>query len=839
MLLPMRAIRLLLFLIVSTVGYAQNINRAEYFIDADPGHGNGTAVTVSAPAASVNFNFTIPTTSLSTGFHVTGFRTRESSTGRWSHTMYQAFYIVPPISNVTSTTLTRAEYFFDTDPGNGNGTNLPITAAATLSFAFNVPLNALAPGFHTLHVRTKDNTGRWTHAHIQSFYIVPPITPPGSVNLTKAEYFFDADPGQGNGTPLTITGGATQNNSFLIPINGLTEGFHRLNVRYKNNASTAAWSHAFQGTFYIIPSVALPAQNITRIEYFIDTDPGFGQATSVSFTPAPTVDQPTAINLTSVPPGNHLLGVRVKDDKGFWSDIITSSFLISNCVPPLQPVAANQSRCNDGTVTLTATGATGAQIYRWYDDQILNNIIFTGPSFTTPSLLTSKTYYVSIFDPGTACESGRTIVLATVINIPKPNINPSGSITICEGNSFILTAPAGFTSYAWSNGLTTQQIIVNTNGNYSVIVGDGTCSSPASDPIAVIVSPKPAIPIVSTSGTTDLCDGGSVTLSAPAGFSYLWSSGQTRQTITVSTAGNYSVSVADGSGCASDLSAPIQVRTFVRPTKPVITIIGSTALCGANTVGLLAPNGFNLYQWSSGQTNAGINIVAAGNYSVSVGNTANCISEVSDVVNVTATGQPCIGGGGSSTNLPPVIDTKPLAGLIESKVTFDLTKIVSDPDNNLNFSTLRVINNITSRGAPTSISSTYELLIDYSNLPFTGIDRITIEVCDLEGVCSQQVIDIEVVGEVVVFNGITPDGDGLNDILFIKYVDVVEGAAQNKVTIYNRWGDVVSEIDNYDNLSRVFAGQTNSGKDLPTATYFYKMDFSNGKSITGFITLKR
>jgi len=222
---------------------------------------------------------------------------------------------------------------------------------------------------------------------------------------------------------------------------------------------------------------------------------------------------------------------------------------------------------------------------------------------------------------------------------------------------------------------------------------------------------------------------------------------------------------------------------------------------------------------------------------VIVGNTANCLSPTSDVLTVTSTNQPCTGG--SSSNLPPVIDTKPLAGLIESKVTFDLTKIVSDPDNNINFSTLRVINNSTSRGAPTSISSTYELLIDYTDLPFTGVDRITLEVCDLEGVCSQQVIDIEVVGEVVVFNGITPDGDGLNDILFIKYVDVVEGAAQNKVTIYNRWGDVVSEIDNYDNLSRVFAGQTNSGKDLPTGTYFYKMDFSNGKSITGFITLKR
>ena len=124
-------------------------------------------------------------------------------------------------------------------------------------------------------------------------------------------------------------------------------------------------------------------------------------------------------------------------------------------------------------------------------------------------------------------------------------------------------------------------------------------------------------------------------------------------------------------------------------------------------------------------------------------------------------------------------------------------------------------------------------------MPFTGIDRITIEVCDLSGACAQRVINIDVVGEVEVFNGLTPDGDRINDFMIIKYVDVVENAAQNKVTIYNRWGDVVFDIENYDNLSRVFAGETNSGKELPTGTYFYKIDFSNGKSITGFISLKR
>jgi gliding motility-associated-like protein len=118
------------------------------------------------------------------------------------------------------------------------------------------------------------------------------------------------------------------------------------------------------------------------------------------------------------------------------------------------------------------------------------------------------------------------------------------------------------------------------------------------------------------------------------------------------------------------------------------------------------------------------------------------------------------------------------------------------------------------------------LQIDYSGNPFTGVDRITLEVCDLVGACAQKVIDIEVVGDVVVFNGITPDGDGINDFMVIQYVDVVEGASKNKVTIYNRWGDAVFDMDDYDNLSRVFVGQTNSGKDLPSGTYFYKVDFA-------------
>lgn len=756
----MRLIKTLLFILISAWAQAQVINRAEYFIDADPGLGNATSVTVSSPAPSVNFNFNIPTTSLSTGFHILGFRTRSSVTGFWSHATYQAFYIVPPVTSTAATNIVRAEYFFNADPGNGNGVNIPITAGPSINRSFTVPLTALTPGFHTLHVRVRDNTARWALAHIQSFYIVPPIVPPGSNNLTRVEYFFNTDPGAGNGIALPISSANSQNNTFAIPITGLTPGFHRLNVRYRSNTSPATWSHAFQSTFYVIPPSDLAAQNITRIEYYIDADPGYGLASAVSFTPAPSVDQPVAINLTGVPSGNHVLGVRVKDDKGYWSDIATSLFTISNCVPPASPVAANQSRCNAGTLTLTATGATGTQVYRWYDDPVANTLVFTGASFTTPTLSASRNYYVAVFDPATACESARVSVTATVNTIAKPTINPSGTISFCEGSFVFLSAPAGFNTYLWSSGETTQQILVTQSGAYSVQIGDGTCVSVASDDVLVSVIDAPDKPVITASGNTTICGSGSVDLSGPAGFQYQWSNGATTQTITVNQTGVFFLVV--------------------------------------KTTGLACP------------------------------------SFPSDPIVVTVLAPPC-----GNSNQPPTVASTPLAAQIEGRVEVDLIQLISDADNNLDFSTLRIINNQTSRGVVASIDASYFLQIDYSGNPFTGTDRITIEVCDLAGACAQQVIDINVVGAVVVFNGITPDGDGINDFMEIKYVDVVEGASGNRVTIYNRWGDPVFEIENYDNAARVFTGQAQNGKELPSGIYFYKIEFSQGSPLTGFITLKR
>ncbi|HRF17756.1 MAG TPA: hypothetical protein PK977_06290, partial [Chitinophagaceae bacterium] len=90
-----------------------------------------------------------------------------------------------------------------------------------------------------------------------------------------------------------------------------------------------------------------------------------------------------------------------------------------------------------------------------------------------------------------------------------------------QGSSVTLVASSA-TSYLWSNGATTQAITVGTSGNYSVTVTNSFGCSAASAPTAVTVNPNPQATITA-SGPTTFCNGGSVTLTASAGTSYLWS----------------------------------------------------------------------------------------------------------------------------------------------------------------------------------------------------------------------------------------------------------------------------------------------------------------------------
>jgi hypothetical protein len=201
---------------------------------------------------------------------------------------------------------------------------------------------------------------------------------------------------------------------------------------------------------------------------------------------------------------------------------------------------------------------------------------------------------------------------------PVPLINASGPIAFCPGGSVSLSAPAGY-SYLWSNGATTQSINVTTAGNYSVTVTNANGCSSMSAVTTVTVHSIPASPSITASGPTNFCTGGSIALTAPAGFNYLWSNGATSQSININTSGNYSVTITNNNNCSAT-SVPTTVTVFPFPPVPVITQSGN----------VLTSTPASTYQWYfngsliPGATSQAYTYSTGGDYTVTVTNAQGC-----------------------------------------------------------------------------------------------------------------------------------------------------------------------------------------------------------------------
>jgi hypothetical protein len=129
------------------------------------------------------------------------------------------------------------------------------------------------------------------------------------------------------------------------------------------------------------------------------------------------------------------------------------------------------------------------------------------------------------------------------------------------------------------------------------------------------------------------------------------------------------------------------------------------------------------------------------------------------------------------------------------------------------------------------------LTVDYTNIAFSGRESIAIRACDTDGNCTAQPFEIEIAGDIVVYNALSPDGK--NPVFRLEYIDLFPDTQKNAVYIYNRWGDEVFAANDYDNVTRVFRGLSSSGDELPSGTYFYKVVFVGGrKTMTGYLELR-
>jgi hypothetical protein len=448
-----------------SISKGQNISHVEYFFNTDPGTGNGTAITGFSPDDTLTIMASISTIGLNVGFHTLGVRVKDTN-NRWSLLGRHGFVILQ--APVSTPLISAAEYFFDLDPGPGNGVPLNIPMSDdTLQWMVSVP-QSLEEGFHILCIRTKDQNGIWSLFERRSFYVQP--APVSTLLISAAEYFFDTDPGPGNGLPLSVPM-ADDTLQWMAPVpQSLAEGFHVLSIRVKDQ--NGKWSLFERRSFYVQPaSLSMPL--ISAAEYFIGPDPGVGNGIPIPVgSPDDTLSLPYAIPVPDAALlDTYFYTFRVMDITGRWSHFHYDTIVVAIKAPGDTSVMASPGICtkivngldaeviNNEPYQYVMTGATTGS-----GSGSVSGFLFNGGVTTityslenTPSA--AVTFTVTVIDdqiPTISCPPDITVgtdagVCSAVYNYSVDIMDncPGAGLLLLSGLPSGSSFPAGSTVNTW------------------------------------------------------------------------------------------------------------------------------------------------------------------------------------------------------------------------------------------------------------------------------------------------------------------------------------------------------------------------------------------------------
>ena len=298
------------------------LDRVEYYLDVDPGYGLATPIS-NVTGNNIELDFNIDLSNTSPGIHTLYVRARDDA-GNWSFTQRRLFYVYDAPGGAVDQ-LSRLEYYIDSDPGYGQATALALTDVTNSEGDYNISLTDVAPGIHTLYVRAQNSAGRWSFTQRRLFYVFEG-TGTGESTLQRLEYYLDDDPGFGLGAALALNDPYDSDGNYTIDLASVSPGIHTLYVRAQDN--NGRWSFVQRRLFYVFDGPGSANNELERLEYFIDEDPGFGAGVELPLADVTNSQADYTIDLTTTTPGIHTIYVRARDTRGRWSFVQRRLFYV-------------------------------------------------------------------------------------------------------------------------------------------------------------------------------------------------------------------------------------------------------------------------------------------------------------------------------------------------------------------------------------------------------------------------------------------------------------------------------------------------------------------------------
>ncbi|MCW3103241.1 MAG: hypothetical protein JWO09_1681 [Bacteroidetes bacterium] len=389
--------------------------------------------------------------------------------------------------------------------------------------------------------------------------------------------------------------------------------------------------------------------------------------------------------------------------------------------------------------------------------------------------------------------------------------NAGSGAAICAGGTVSLSGTAGgnYTGVIWQGGQGSFSSSTNLNTNYTAAATEsgtvvlslgviGHCNDTVFSTVNLTISPLPNAAI--TASATAICAGDPVTLNASGAGTYSWSTGSAASSITVFSAGTYTLTVTNS--CGSQTAT----QTIAAGSAPSVSIQSASASFCAGSSMLLYATGSGSFMWTGGSVNDSILVTTEGLYSVTA---SNGCGSASDSVFVNVDSITAFFTASALTGPAPLsVDFTSNSSASAIALSWDLGN-GSGASGNL---------------ASTVYQSpgTYPVTLTATNAAGCS-DTYTLTIVVPEGASALQMPNV-----------FTPNGDGIND----QFAGIGSGIKEFSCKVYNRWGTMVTELSTFKSS---WDGRTTSGVMASDGTYFYFMEATgaDGKAYRekGFVEL--